>query len=126
MIACWISVAAYMGVIYLVSALPFRSELFERTQKFHIDWVVHVVEYSILGFLLARAFRRSMPSLRTGRLWIAVMAVGAFYAATDEWHQRSVPTRDASVYDAVADTFGVAWGAWTWMRRQKDSSTNNA
>ena len=124
--ASWVSVLCYMAVIYMVSALPFGSPLFDEAQKFHLDWIVHTVEYGILGLLLARALSNSFPAGRRAPLWAAALVIGALYAASDEWHQRSVPTRDASVYDACADTVGTALGAWAWMRRNKRTFEANA
>ena len=124
MIAAWLSVLGYMGLIFVLSGSSFHSPLFERAQKIHLDWLAHIVEYAFLGFLLARALKRSAPLLAVSGLYAAVLTIGVFYAATDEFHQSFVPTRDASVYDAVADTAGLALGAWLWTRRQKGLKTH--
>lgn len=126
MIAAWLSVAAYMGLIFMVSAMPFDSALFHKAQKIHVDWLVHVVEYSALGFLLVRALKRSRPRSSGTRLFLAALAIGVFYAATDEYHQSFVPTRDSSVHDGLADTAGLALGAWAWMRRHQQKGIPNA
>jgi len=116
MILAWAAVAFYMAVIYALSSMPFDSQLFHTAQKIHMDWIVHVVEYSVFGFLLARAFGCSVPSKTGRRLLLAALVFGVLYAASDEWHQRSVPNRDASVYDAIADTVGLALGAVIRLR----------
>ena len=116
MILAWAAVVFYMAMIYLLSSMSFNFGLFHTAQKIHLDWIVHVVEYSVFGFLLARAFGRSVPSRTGRRLLLAALVVGVLYAASDEWHQRSVPNRDASVYDAIADTVGLALGAVVQLR----------
>ena len=115
----WAAVAGYMALIFILSACSFHTPLFRNAQKFHLDWGVHVVEYTVLGFLLARAFRISSPGWNTAYLWMAVLAVGVFYAATDEYHQSFVPSRDASVYDGMADTAGLSLGCWMRLKKRR-------
>ena len=115
----WAAVMAYMAFIFVVSATQFHTPLFQNAQKFHFDWLVHVVEYSVLGFLLARALVYSTLDWGLAKLWVAVAAIGVFYAATDEYHQSFVPTRDASVYDGIADTIGLSLGCWIRLKKRK-------
>lgn len=84
--------------------------------------VAHVTEYGIFALLLWRALRR--PVRRDPRPWswpqarLAVL-LAAIYAATDEFHQAFVPTREARVHDVVIDTCGAAlalWLLWAWGR----------
>jgi VanZ family protein len=42
------------------------------------------------------------------RLGWRCLAIVALYAASDEFHQRFVPTREASVVDVFIDTSGAA------------------
>lgn len=72
-----------------------------------IDWVfrkvAHMTEYAILtGFLLGAT------AGQTGRrqTWVA-WAVAVAYAASDEWHQSTVPGRYATVGDVGWDTVGA-------------------
>lgn len=61
--------------------------------------------------ILARAFRISAP--RKGGFWVwgAAVALGAIYAATDEWHQSFVPRRVPDIRDFWFDVFGLSLGA---------------
>ena len=120
----WAAVGGYMALIFILSATSFGSPIFQGAQKIHFDKIVHIVEYTFLGFLLARAWHYSAPGWSKARLWIAVLAVGVLYAATDEFHQSFVPTRDASVYDGMADTVGLALGCWGRLKKMK--RPNNA
>ncbi len=71
----------------------------------------HVVVYTILGILLARAFfqQRRFPSCRRNYILIAII-IGIVYGISDEYHQSFVPGRFADVVDALADTLGIIIG----------------
>lgn len=74
------------------------------------DKWLHLVEYAVLGFLLARAMERIGP-------WgVAPTIIGMLYGMSDEWHQSFVPGRDATLIDVVADTVGSAIGVLVWAR----------
>ena len=85
----------------------------------------HVTEYSVLALLLWRARRK--PVRNDFRPWSrrdAVFAVvcAGIYAATDEFHQSFVPSRDASVFDVLIDTCGATVGLvllWLFGRWRK-------
>jgi VanZ family protein len=85
----------------------------------------HLTEYAILALLFWRMLRK--PVKNDPRPWSwrhAAIAVGlvAVYAATDEFHQLFVPSRDASVRDVLIDTLGGAGGMallWTIGRWRK-------
>lgn len=87
----------------------------------HIEWVSkgpaafvpsmllkHVMEYTILGLLLLRAFRNTM-SHRSEPLFLTVFT-GGLYGVTDEIHQYFTPYRVCSLYDMLADSIGSACG----------------
>lgn len=73
----------------------------------------HVTEYAVLVLLLLRALRaREVPQ---SRAWSWPQASRALllvilYAASDEFHQAFVPSREASVADVLIDTSGAALG----------------
>ena len=69
----------------------------------------HLTEYAVLALLLWRALRQ--PVKADPRPWSwhdARLAIGLvmLYAASDEFHQHFVPSRDASVRDVMIDTTG--------------------
>lgn len=83
----------------------------------------HVIEYTILSLLAVRAVQQD----RTAWQWRAAGAavlLAILYAASDEWHQRFVPSRTSDWHDVLIDTAGVALGVGlTWLRyRGKTSS----
>lgn len=116
----WAPVLFWAVLIFLLSSHSFHTGWFKRVQKNHADWLVHVIEYSFLGFLLARAlWRHSLFWRHPGKIWVTVMFVCIAYAASDEYHQRFVPHRDSNVQDVMADTVGAAIGTFIWMKKQK-------
>lgn len=67
----------------------------------------HLGEYFIFGVLLFRAIR--MPAQGWQWRWaLLAILVAAFYASSDEIHQIFVPSRGASVWDALLDTAGAS------------------
>src|SRR5690349_8246654 len=76
---------------------------------FFLRKCAHLTEYALLALLLWRALRQ--PVRKDPRPWrwadarLAVFIV-ALYAATDEFHQLFVPTREGRVSDVMIDTVG--------------------
>ena len=95
-------IAAYMALIFFGSSVPGKDvppEVGPRSS------LLHVLEYSVLGFLLLPA---------TGRLRYPVLiaiAIGGVYGITDELHQYFVPGRTCSLADVSCDCLGAAAGA---------------
>ncbi len=96
--------------------LPHANETTLATVHFILRKLGHFTEYAILAFLAARAFRTSSYHvLRDGWFWISLLLV-IVYSLSDEYHQLFVPTRTASIYDSLIDSFGgltmlalIAW-----------------
>ncbi|MFM8558205.1 MAG: VanZ family protein, partial [bacterium] len=102
--ARWSAVAAYVAIIFTLSAQPSLSlpGTFELRDK-----VAHVCEYGGLGLLVWRATRASWPTASPlRRAVLAAIAVAAVGAA-DERFQATVPGRFADVYDWIADVTGA-------------------
>jgi VanZ family protein len=86
----------------------------------------HVTEYAILALLLWRCLRNTPgthPSDWPHQTALRTLLFIILYASSDEFHQRFVPSRDASVRDVVIDTAGAAfallliWVVGRWRRR---------
>jgi VanZ family protein len=86
----------------------------------------HVGEYAVLALLLWRALVK--PILPGAQRWQwsragLVVALVALYAASDEFHQAFVPSREASIRDVLLDTLGGAlamlglWAIASWRKR---------
>ena len=115
----WAPVFFYGTLIFFLSSFPFHFSLFQKAEKNHADKLVHVVEYGVLGFLLARALWRHGIFWRSaGRIFGVVLVLGALYGASDEVHQRFVPYRDCSAADLATDAAGVMLGTVLWIKKQ--------
>jgi VanZ family protein len=78
------------------------------------DKVVHLCEYGLLGFLVARALAAGAPARALGWTWATAVGVAVVYGLTDEFHQAFVPGRSVEGLDVVADLVGGALGATTF------------
>jgi VanZ family protein len=137
----WLPVLAWMTLIFSGSGdshsaahssriiVPLMRWLFPDITQEHLDLVVllvrkcaHLTEYAVLAWLFWRAVRQ--PLKHDARPWSGRLAVGAIlfvalYAASDEWHQTFVPSREGCVRDVVIDTTGAVlgmFGLWVWFR----------
>jgi VanZ family protein len=101
----WLPVVAWAAVIFAFSSIPSLS-----TGLGFWDTVLrkgaHVVEFGVLGALLARASGLVVPAF----------LLGVAYAASDEIHQRYVGGRNASLVDVAIDAVGVALGIALYRR----------
>ena len=73
----------------------------------------HLTEYAVLALFCWYALRRTVrrdPRPWSWRLARLSVALCALYAATDEFHQSFVPTREARVHDVIIDTIGATAG----------------
>jgi VanZ family protein len=86
----------------------------------------HVTEYALLAALCWRARRQPVrgdlrPWRRTDAAFALAMA--AVFAASDEWHQSFVPSRQGSGWDVLLDSCGavlgllVLWRLGRWRKR---------
>jgi len=70
------------------------------------DKVAHLLLFGVLGAALAWGARRfDRLGLHAGLVFLGVL-----FAASDEWHQASVPFRDPSAGDFGADAVGIILG----------------
>lgn len=84
-----------------------------RNIQLGIRKLAHITEYALLTSLLWRARRR--PVRGDQRPWSRSDALFAFtiallFAASDEWHQSFVPSREAQIRDILFDASGAALG----------------
>jgi len=139
----WLLCAAWMGVIYAMSAMPgdtsgaqsgrivelmlaairllFGQAAAEAVSAEMISLLVrkaaHMAEYAVLFCL----YRRALFLSGARHSGVTALLMCACYAATDEWHQSFVANRGPSVIDVGIDTIGaaIAWGAWEIVRKIK-------
>jgi len=117
----WILVLAYAFFIFYLSSQPSLGVPSEIILLDPMQLSLHIIEYMPLGVLLAHAVSKTEKLVR-GKPFFLPLLLGSTYGLGDELHQFFVPGRTASIFDAGADTFGVALGVvlWTcWMRSKK-------
>jgi VanZ family protein len=82
----------------------------------------HVLEYAVLAVLLLRVLRHrgtEVPRAWSWRLAGVTLALTALYAASDEFHQKFVWSRQGSAWDVALDTSGALLAlvlVWGWER----------
>lgn len=121
---------------------PIVRWLFPALPEARIELVVlvirkcaHLAEYTLLALLLWRALWK--PVRHDPRPWNwtaacrAVLLV-ALYAASDEFHQTFVPSREGTVGDVVLDTVGAVAGllmaaaVYHWRHRRQEPPPTEA
>ncbi len=117
----WGPVAVWLAVSFAASA---RSDVGSLGRI--PDWVTHGAEYFVLGTLLCRALAGGFGQRLSVAASLLVMALGASWGVSDEWHQSFVPGRDASAADTLKDLGGcllsvLAWRALTTSGARRES-----
>lgn len=109
----WLPALAYMAAIFWMSS---RSDPIPGLRLVGgTDKIAHAAAYSLLGFLLARAFVGSFPTRGLVSMALVGALVGTFYGVTDELHQTFVPGRHGNVFDVAANTLGAFLGASAFL-----------
>ncbi len=134
----WVPVLVWMCVIFSASGDqmsfshssriigPLVRWLFPHLSDESVHGVVvgvrkcaHLGEYAVLALLLWRALRKQPAPGTPPWQWLPAtlgLALVALYAATDEFHQTFVPTRQGSVWDVLLDTLGGTVGLFAlWI-----------
>jgi hypothetical protein len=104
----WLPTLSYCLIIFGLSAIPKTVSI---SSPYGVDKVLHMIEYGILGFLLARSLVKSEVGFSNRALVILVATFATLYGVSDEIHQAFVPGRNASAWDALADGLGGGMGA---------------
>ncbi len=118
----WVWVVLDAGLIFYFSSLsrplPTTTDVWflRFLQIYHFDKVAHMLEYGLFGWLLTRALAASRDFHSPSPLVLWALCLGCLYGVSDEWHQRFVPMRDASIFDWMADAAGVSAGIGIWLK----------
>jgi len=131
----WWPAVLWMAVIFTVSTESFSTSntssllepwLFALFPQFSdeqielIHWSLrklgHWFGYFVLGLLILRTVGAQFPFWQAGRRAIFSLVLAIVYAITDEWHQSFVPSRSASFFDVLLDSFGAFFGVLCWQR----------
>jgi len=101
--SAWGPAAVWAAVLFLLSAIPLTDDVSWLPVN---DKVIHVALYGVFGGTLVWGRIRS----RVGWPHSLIVALGALYGVTDEWHQSFVPGRSVSLLDWIADVTGILLG----------------
>ena len=110
-----------MALIFYFSSQP---KPFIPNVDWHLDKLYHILEYTVLGFLVTHAFVNVSFNIFRHAPWILSFLVVVLYGASDEWHQSFVPGRVVSLLDWTADCLGAFLGVismYIWFRFSKAS-----
>lgn len=103
----WAPALLYMGLIWTLSSFDLDIPI----ERFPLrDKGVHVVEYGVLGFLLAHAAFRTWPRHHVVRTATLAVCITVLWGWLDEIHQAFVPGRSSEALDLLADTVGAFAG----------------
>jgi VanZ family protein len=109
----WLPVAAWMGLIFYLSAQPDLPTPPSGLATRLISSAAHVFLFGVLAWLWARA----MGGRRYGLA--AAFALTLLFALSDEFHQAFVPGRNPDAWDLVCDMVGAALGLFAWSRLRR-------
>jgi CheY-like chemotaxis protein/VanZ family protein len=109
----WIPVFLWAAVISCLSSIP--AEYFPQIPVQHVDKIVHFIEYTVLGWLLIRAFKHSRPGVGDVMLVAVSIILITAFAMSDEWHQTFLPGRVGDFSDVVLDTISSGIGIFFYL-----------
>ena len=110
----WLPPFLYAALIFFLSSLPGKEYPYPF---FSADKLLHVVEYAILGYLVARALGYGLQEIKI--LFVRALVVCVLYGISDELHQWFVPYRVVSVMDILADSAGSFLGIGIYIKQRK-------
>lgn len=102
LISLWLPPLLWMGVIFTLSSIPDLQATTDPFWNFITRKTAHILEYSILSFLISRAMGFKKPLL--------VIVLSVLYALSDEYHQTLVESRSGKLSDIIFDSIGVLLG----------------
>ena len=99
-----------MSIAHLVEGISHKNFSADTLEAWHhiIRKGAHFTEYAILGMTVVYAFGERLK--KAVRIISVALAICAFYAATDEFHQTFVDMRVGSVSDVLLDSVGALTG----------------
>lgn len=103
----WTLTVGYMLLIFLLSSIPYVEQPDLLKDK-RAPILEHIVEYSVLGFLLFGSF--SSTKRKGRRVIFLAVSVAILYGISDELHQFFVPGRYCDIIDVVANSLGSVIG----------------
>ena len=111
----WLPPLAVATVIISLGEVP---HLQPPLQFPNSDKLFHALEFGVLGTMLSRALKGSMPRLNPWVVFLITTACAALVGSCDEYFQQFVPGRESSVLDLAADVSGAALAQIVFWRHK--------
>ena len=105
-------------IIFLLSSISKIPDL--NRGDLPLDKLVHLIEYFLLGILMARGLYYQNNIKINQRYFLYSILVAAAIGFIDESYQFFVPNRDASILDFVFDCLGCVAGVFIFNKYIKD------
>ncbi len=102
----YLPLVGWMLMIFIASSIP--ANRYPSVEWWGWSKIIHILFYSVLCFLLMRAFRVQETSvwLRSNAA-LGAIVIALLYGASDEFHQMFTPGRHPQVTDVMIDVFGA-------------------
>jgi len=110
----WLPPVLYAAFIFFLSSVPGGKYHYPFSSA---DKVLHLMEYSVLGYLIARAFGCNSSGKK--RLFIRSFVICLLYGLSDEFHQWFVPYRVVSFMDMLANGTGSLLAIGIYIKQRK-------
>ncbi|MCJ7826188.1 VanZ family protein [Patescibacteria group bacterium] len=104
----WLPVIIYMAAIFIASSRQKVAISDSYAISFLFFKTLHLIEYIFLYLVCYRAFFNT--GTRKDKAFLYAFIITVLYAATDEIHQRLVPTREGKFRDVIIDVIGGGFG----------------
>ena len=126
--AGWLAVAAWMALIFLLSAQPGLRLSEDAAVDAPARALAHMAVYGILGALLLHALGASRAGRSTRRAAALAVGLAVLYGVSDEIHQSFVPDRSARATDLLLDAIGAVLGValaagLVWLRSRSRAAS---
>jgi VanZ family protein len=105
----WGVAVAYGLLLFVLSSIPSRE--MPVGMPLHADKIAHAVAYAILALLFCRALRSP-----TAKALVLTAALCTAYGILNEMQQSLIPGREASGWDALANTIGASAATALWAK----------
>lgn len=103
----WLPVYVYAAIIFFFSSMSLPPM---APKGLYGDKLLHLGEYAILGYLIARAARNSGNLKLSMHFRLFAICAALLYGLGDEFHQYFVPGREVDIFDVLADGIGATLG----------------
>jgi|SRR3989344_552397 len=103
----WLPPLSLMTIIFILSS----RQSISVGKSYEVNFVtfksMHILEYTLLYFLLFRAYYRSFKKNNKNYIFVLAVITTLVYATFDEFHQTFVPTRSGAIRDIGIDSIGI-------------------